>query len=207
MATTGIIENLKDKNYDVKKWLLEDVVRLFGVCVIFRDRCEKLSQEQILEELKKDDEQRENYRQKDLNPVYPTMPTKEELRKAYEYSKKSKQQYEKQILERREKVYKCIREFSEIRAKNLRSNDELINNLLEEAKRQLNILKDDVEYDFAWLQTEKAKNETFEQFCLKTKERIDNERNCLDRRKKQAQDRKINKNAETYQRLINAINK
>ena len=49
MAITTIIENLKDKNYDVKKWLLEDVVRLFGICVSLRDESRDLTEQEILQ--------------------------------------------------------------------------------------------------------------------------------------------------------------
>jgi len=50
---TGYTASLKDRGYDVKKWLTEDVVRAFGICVMFRDDG-KMDEKKILEELSKE---------------------------------------------------------------------------------------------------------------------------------------------------------
>lgn len=51
--TTGLLENLKS-DYDYKRWLKEQVIRSFGICINMRDEG-PLTQAEILEKLKERD--------------------------------------------------------------------------------------------------------------------------------------------------------
>lgn len=53
MATTALLERLKDKNFDLKAWLVEDVIRIFGIGACLRDEVKDLSKKQIIKALKK----------------------------------------------------------------------------------------------------------------------------------------------------------
>lgn len=61
---TGYTSSLEDKKYDIKSWLLEDVIRNFGVCVCMRDDGQ-LSKDDILAKLKK--ETANSYHKKELD--------------------------------------------------------------------------------------------------------------------------------------------
>lgn len=47
MATTGMAERLKDCNFNLKKYLIEDMSRSFGMLVTLRDDSWELTEEQI----------------------------------------------------------------------------------------------------------------------------------------------------------------
>jgi len=207
--TTVLLERLKDKNYDVKKWLLEDVVRLFCICISLRDESRELTEQEILQHLQKEDDQRERRYQEKLNPKYPVMLSEEKLKERYQKEKEANIELLQESLEDEKKVAKIISEFNEICAKNKNNQDELVFGVLNEARKQLAILKDDVKSNIVWYQKQVNNIKTFEQYCKQEKSKIDCEIRWLNKEKEEAmaKTQKVYKNAGSYKRLIDAINK
>lgn len=207
MATTGLLERLKDKNFDVKAWLVEDVVRLFGIACYLRDDGD-LSSKQIYKALKKEDKRREKERKEILNPKYPTLLVERKLKKQYEKQKKEKEKELEKLLKQKEKVIKCLKEFNTIYRTNT-SEEDLVVNLLEEAKEQLSILKDDIDFDIKWCK--KALNKhfsSFEKFKKWKEKEIKEEIDYLKKKKQEAiEEQKPKSSAELYKQLVDSIYK
>ena len=207
MATTGLLERLKDKNFDVKAWLVEDVVRLFGIACCLRDDGE-LSSKQIYKALKKEDKRREKERKDILNPKYPTLLVERKLKKQYEKQKKEKEKELEKLLKQKEKAIKCLKEFNTIYRTNT-SEEDLVINLLEEAKEQLSILKDDIDFDVKWCKEALNKHfSSFEKFKKWKNKEIKEEIDYLKDRKQELLETQMPiSNAELYKKLVDIIYK
>lgn len=207
MATTGLLERLKDKNFDVKAWLVEDVVRLFGIACCLRDDGE-LSSKQIYKALKKEDKRREKERKEILNPRYPTLLVERKLKKQYEKQKKEKEKELEKLLKQKEKAIKCLKEFNTIYRTNT-SEEDLVVNLLEEAKEQLSILKDDIDFDIKWCKNALNKHfSSFEKFKEWKNKEIKEEIDYLKKKKQEIiEEQKPKSSAEIYKQLVDSIYK
>ena len=207
MATTGLLERLKDKNFDVKAWLVEDVVRIFGIACCLRDDGE-LSSKQIYKALKKEDKRREKERKDVLNPKYPTLLVERKLKKQYEKQKKEKEKELEKLLKQKEKAIKCLKEFNTIYRTNT-SEEDLVINLLEEAKEQLSILKDDIDFDIKCCKGALNKHfSSFEKFKKWKNNEIEEEIDYLKYRKQELlEDQMPISNAELYKKLVDIIYK
>lgn len=207
MATTGLLERLKDKDFDVKAWLVEDVVRLFGIACCLRDDGE-LSSKQIYKALKKEDKRREKERKEILNPKFPTLLVERKLKKQYEKQKKEKEKELEKLLKQKEKAIKCLKEFNTIYRTNT-SEEDLVVNLLEEAKEQLSILKDDIDFDIKCCKKTLNKHfSSFEKFKKWKNTEIKEEIDYLkDRKQELLEDQMPISNAELYKKLVDSIYK
>lgn len=207
MATTALLERLKDKNFDVKAWLVEDVVRLFGIACCVRDDGE-LSSKQIYKALQKEDKKREKERKDVLNPKYPTLLVERKLKKQYEKQKKEKEKELEKLLKQKEKAIKCLKEFNTIYRTNT-SEEDLVINLLEEAKEQLSILKDDIDFDIKWCKEALNKHfSSFEKFKKWKEKEIKEEIQFIENRKKELLEEDIQESyAELYKKLVDSIYK
>lgn len=207
MATTGLLERLKDKDFDVKAWLVEDVIMLFGIAYCLRDDGE-LSSKQIYKALKKEDKRKEKERKEILNPKYPTLLVERKLKKEYEKQKKEKEKELEKLLKHKEKAIKCLKEFNTIYRTNT-SEEDLVINLLEEAKEQLSILKDDINFDIKWCKHTLNKHlSSFEKFKKwKNKEIIEEIDYLEDRKQELLEEQKPASNAELYKKLVDSIYK
>lgn len=207
MATTALLERLKNKNFDVKAWLVEDVVRLFGIACCLRDDG-KLSSKQIYKVLQKEDKRREKERKDVLNPKYPTLLVERKLKKQYEKQKKEKEKELEKLLKQKEKAIKCLKEFNTIYRTNT-SEEDLVINLLEEAKEQLSILKDDIDFDIKWCKEALNKHfSSFEKFKKWKEKEIKEEIQFIENRKKELLEEDIQESyAELYKKLVDIIYK
>lgn len=207
MATTALLERLKNKNFDVKAWLVEDVVRIFGIACCLRDDGE-LSSKQIYKVLQKEDKRREKERKDVLNPKYPTLLVERKLKKQYEKQKKEKEKELEKLLKQKEKAIKCLKEFNNIYRTNT-SEEDLVINLLEEAKEQLSILKDDIDFDIKWCKEALNKHfSSFEKFKKWKEKEIKEEIQFIENRRKELLEEDIQESyAELYKKLVDSIYK
>ena len=208
MATTALLERLKDKNFDVKAWLVEDVVRLFGIACYLRDESRDLNKKQIIKALKKEDKRRAKEREEVLNAKYPALLADRKLKKQYEKQKKEKEKKLEKLLKQKEKAIKCLKEFNTIYRTNT-SEEDLVINLLEEAKEQLSILKDDIDFDIKWRKETLNKHfSSFEKFKKWKEKEIKEEIQFIENRKKELLEEDIQESyAELYKKLVDIIYK
>lgn len=135
---TGLIHSLEKMNFDTKKWVLESLVRRFGLCATFRDKGE-MTQTQILEGLKC----------KRNKPKKPHKRTEKELKEKFENNKK----YLKREIEKINKnkiLYEKSKE--EINNALQKENSEMLTSLLKLAKEQLELVVSD--YDTQYYEQE-----------------------------------------------------
>lgn len=208
MATTGLLERLKNKNFDVKAWLVEDVVRIFGIGACLRDESRDLNKKQIIKALKKEDKRRAKEREEVLNAKYPSLLAERKLKKQYEKQKKEKEKELEKLLKQKEKAIKCLKEFNTIYRTNT-SEEDLVINLLEEAKEQLSILKDDIDFDIKWCKEALNKHfSSFEKFKKWKEKEIKEEIQFIENRKKELLEEDIQESyAELYKKLVESIYK
>ncbi len=204
---TFLGERLKEQNYNLQKWLLEDVVRFFGIAVSFRDDSRNLTQEQILNGLKQRDKDIEINRKRRLNPKHQDIPSDEKMKKLYEDTKKS---YEKELglsIERKGKLLGCELNLNILQGKLKDCGIKLVINLLAQAKKTLEEEKIDVEWSINFYKTELLKWKTFETYKENLIKTIKTHNENLDKYKKDEEERKEPQNSytESYQQLIDLI--
>ena len=131
---TGYTELLRKKNYNLKQWLKEDCIRFFGVCVCLREEG-NLSESEImykLTELTKS----HNQKPKPINDV--------DLKNQYD----AQQKYYSDKLYETEKTYIEYKKSVKTLQKLLQySKAKLTNNVLNFAIDQLNLIKNDFDFD------------------------------------------------------------
>ena len=135
-------KKLEDNNYDFKKWFIEDLVRQFGLTVCLRDEGD-LSSENILEALKREDEERLDYLKRRLNAKIEPLASDEELLDFYK----------KELEEHTEKLGKAVARQARIKHAREKLNrmiensknysDELITNIFHLADVQFTIIEED----------------------------------------------------------------
>ena len=204
MATTTIIEKLKEKKYNVKEWLVEDVIRLFGITCCFRDYPSR-NKKQIYKLLKEDDNRRNAEIERDLNPVYPKIVPDSQLKRIYEKTKKECTKHLWEYLAQKEKALLCRDELDWIIEKN-NSNDELVVNLFRVAKEQLDILMTDINDNINWTKMRlKGRYNSFEDYKKYIEKEQQEEIQYLEKEKEAAKKKEQYNNAEIYKNLVNLI--
>lgn len=208
MATTALLERLKAKKFDIKAWLVEDVIRIFGIGACLRDESRDLNKKQIIKALKKEDKRREKEREEVFNAKYPALLAERKLKKEYKKAKKTKEKELWKLLNDKEQTLKCIEEFNDIYRTNT-SEEELVVNLLGQAKEQLTILKDDINFDIKWCKYALNKRfSSFEKYKKWKEKEIKEEIQFIENRKKELLEEDIQESyVEVYKKLIDSIYK
>lgn len=203
MATTTLIERLKKRNFKLSDWIVEDVIRVFGLCVCLRDEKYGLSKKQILKELKKYDKKNAKEREEKLNPKYPPVVSEKQSRQQYD---KMVKRINKELVENIDlqgKVYTCIVDFKKIKESiPKREHTVMVENLIREVENQLNIAKDDVDWQVKWYKEQKKKYSTFDAFVREEEKNRKIETRNLIEEKKEAEREVGYSYAEDYQRLL-----
>ena len=127
---TGLTYVLEKMDYDLEKWLLECIVRQFGLCGKLRDE-EFMTREEILKALEVTSEE----------PKKPTLPTEELLLKRFEGNKEQCKEEIKKREAAKVKYKEVLKKVNQL-IKNKKNNSDMFNAILEYAKEQLEILKD-----------------------------------------------------------------
>lgn len=204
MATTTVIEKLKEKKYNVKDWLVEDVVRLFGITGCLRDYPSR-NKTQIYKALKEDDNRRNAEIERDLNPVYPKIVPDSQLKRIYKKTKKECTKHLWEYLAQKEKALLCRDELDWIIEKN-KSNDKLVVNLFRVAREQLDILITDVNDNIRWTKMRlKGRYNSFEDYKKHIEEDQQEEIEYLEKKKENAKKKEQYNDAEIYKNLVNLI--
>lgn len=130
------------------------------------------------------------------------------LKKEYKKAKKTKEKELWKLLNDKEQTLKCIKEFNDIYRTNT-SEEELVVNLLREAKEQLTILKDDINFDIKWCKnTLQSHFSSFEKFKKWKEKEIKEEIKFIEDRKKELLEEDIQESyAEIYKKLVDSIYK
>lgn len=212
MAITGLTYRLKDRKFNVKDWMVEDVVRQFGIAAVLRDTYKNLNKRKIYKALKKDDARRNKEIERALHPTYPEKLSERQLKKKYKKALKEWNCEWKKAQQQKEKILACIKEFESIYNKNMKSKyrrpTTLVANLLDYAKEQLKILQEDNNSTIDWLREVGNKRYMMLEFY---KRYIEQERKkeieYLDWKKANAKTKEYYNNAEEYKQLIDAIYK
>lgn len=206
MATTAVIEKLKEKKYNVKDWLVEDVIRLFGITSCLRDYPSR-NKKQIYKVLKEDDNRRNAEIERDLNPVYPKIVSDSKLKRIYKKVQKESAKRLWEYLAQKEKALLCREELDWIIEKN-NSNDELVVNLFRVAREQLDILMTDINDNINWTKMRlKGRYNSFEDYKKYIEKEQQEEIQWLNKKKEKAKDKELYNNAEIYKKLLDVIYK
>lgn len=145
MATTGMAERLKDCNFNLKKYLIEDVSRSFGMLVTLRDNSWELTEEQIFKILE-DSVKRCSSRPDEIQ--LSEIEYKKHLEKEYQSSRDF---YEEKLtnaiktLEKVKEVRKVLQEKSKL------TTNEIVKKAISETLHQIEIIEEDQNFyiDFA----------------------------------------------------------
>lgn len=206
MATTAVIEKLKEKKYNVKDWLVEDVIRLFGITSCLRDYPSR-NKKQIYKVLKEDDNRRNAEIERDLNPVYPKIVSDSKLKRIYKKVQKESTKRLWEYLAQKEKALLCREELDWIIEKN-NSNDELVVNLFRVAREQLDILMTDINDNINWTKMRlKGRYNSFEDYKKSIEKEQQEEIQWLNKQKEKAKNKELYNNAEIYKKLLDMIYK
>lgn len=149
---TYYTEMLKDKKYNVKKWLKEDCIRQFGVCICLRDDA-NISEKEIISKLT----ELTNYKLQKPEPIQDEN-LKEKYEKHIKYYSNKLQETEKNYIEYKKsiKILNKLWQYSET---------ELTGNVIKFASEQLSLIKDDFDFDIE--NAKKQLNLSFDEFKLK----------------------------------------
>ena len=202
--TTGLLEKLKNKNYDLKNWILEDLVRQFGLCYSLRDDDYNLTKNQILKKLQKRDEESRISINKEINPLLPKEPSIKEMKKSFSNYIESNKKRLEEAKEQKIKVDSVVNELNKMNY-NYNGNDELVINLFGMARKQLAILKDDIEWDIKYSTENLSKYKTFDEYVTKQKEQYIYSLQRIEEEKTKALNKKPLDYAEQYKKLIDLI--
>lgn len=129
---TGYTADLEARNYDVKSWLKENVIRGMGVCIALRDHG-KMTVEEIIGALKKDES--ESYHANKLKEAQQALTDFKSLNAAQLF-----QQYEKELAEAEKKYVERCKKFNEKKTLHLKATAEttaLYNKAVEEKQGEV----------------------------------------------------------------------
>ena len=166
---SGITYALEEKNFDVQKWLLEDIPRMYGICVTLRDDPNGLSSDEIRKRLIAGSSDLSYYEEKlkeaETNIVAFKKRTKKAWRKEYDSSKKkSKEYFEETLKKKREqkgKFEKALNQIKGIQQRFIRPNSpEVIRGII---AGSIEAIEKSIEWDFGGMQTE-FKFESLEEY-------------------------------------------
>lgn len=137
MATTGMAERLKDCNFNLKKYLIEDMSRSFGMLVTLRDDSWELTEEQIFKILE-DSVKRCSSRPDETQ--LSDIEYKKHLEKEYQSSRdfyKEKLINATKTLEKVKEARKVLQEKSKL------TTNEIVKNAISETLHQIGIIEED----------------------------------------------------------------
>ena len=157
MATTGMAERLKDCNFNLKKYLIEDMSRSFGMLVALRDDSWELTEEQIFKIL--EDSVKCCLSRPDETQL-SEIEYKKHLEKEY---RSSRDFYEGKLtdaiktLEKVKEVRKVLQEKSKL------TTNEIVKNAISETLHQIEIIEEDQNFSIDIAKEVLSKSfETFE---------------------------------------------
>lgn len=137
MATTGMAERLKDCNFNLKKYLIEDMSRSFGMLVALRDDSWELTEEQIFKIL--EDSVKCCLSRPDETQL-SEIEYKKHLEKEYQFSRdfyEGKLTNAIKTLEKVKEVRKVLQEKSKL------TTNEIVKNAISETLHQIEIIEED----------------------------------------------------------------
>lgn len=137
MATTGMAERLKDCNFNLKKYLIEDMSRSFGMLVALRDDSWELTEEQIFKIL--EDSVKCCLSRPDETQL-SEIEYKKHLEKEYQSSRdfyEGKLTNATKTLEKVKEVRKVLQEKSKL------TTNEIVKNAISETLHQIEIIEED----------------------------------------------------------------
>lgn len=205
---TVLTERLKERKFNLVDWMLEDVIRLFGLTACLRDENKNLNKKQILKALKKYDEEKFKEREKELHPKYPPVLSERKLKKKYDKFIKRANKELKENIEAKEKIENCIKELKNIEKGFVKADyTDLVLGLLDTTKEQLVIAKEECESEIDFLKELLKCQCTFEKYKKNVEEKRRNEIKFLEKDKKEAQQQVMYGYADNYQKLIDLFSK
>ena len=162
MATTGMAERLKDCNFNLKKYLIEDMSRSFGMLVTLRDDSWELTEEQIFKILE-DSVKRCSSRPDETQ--LSDIEYKKHLEKEYQSSRdfyKEKLTNATKILEKVKEARKVLQEKSKL------TTNEIVKNAISETLHQIKVIEEDQNLSIDIAKEMLSKSfEAFERECKK----------------------------------------
>ena len=205
--TTGLLELLKKDN-DLKRWLLTDVVRQFGLFYSLVEDPMDLSMNELLEAVKEVDEKTIKSLKKDL--IIPEI--KEQTReKLIQECKDGHVEAVKRLARAEHELEEVNRKYDEFLAmynKAMPNENTLISNLFTSALNQMNIMKEEAEDSVMYRKHEIESYSDVEKYIENQKKyaqrEIDYYQEKADRARKQLEERESY--YDTYKNLIEFIN-
>lgn len=137
MATTGMAERLKDCNFNLKKYLIEDMSRSFGMLVTLRDDSRELTEEQIFKILE------DSVKHCSSIPD-ETQLSEIEYKKHLEKEYQSSRDFYKEKLINATKTLEKVKEARKVlQEKSKLTTNEIVKNAISEALHQTEIIEED----------------------------------------------------------------
>ena len=137
MATTGMAERLKDCNFNLKKYLIEDMPRSFGMLVTLRDDSRELTEEQIFKIL-------EDSVKCCLSRPDETQLSEIKYKKHLEKEYRSSRDFYKEKLTNATKILEKVKEARKIlQEKSKLTTNKIVKNAISETLHQIEIIEDD----------------------------------------------------------------
>lgn len=137
MATTVMAERLKDCNFNLKKYLIEDMSRSFGMLVALRDDSWELTEEQIFKIL-------EDSVKHCLSRPDETQLSEIEYKKHLEKEYQSNRDFYKEKLTKATKILEKVKEARKIlQEKSKLTTNEIVKNAISETLHQIKIIEAD----------------------------------------------------------------
>lgn len=163
--TTVMAERLKDCNFDLKKFLIEDMSRSFCMLIILRNEDLDLTEEQIIEKL--ENSIKYHSYKPDENQV-SEVDYRKYLEKKYQSSKIYDEKELKKAIDILEKV-KNIRKI--LQEKSKLTTNEIVKKAISETLRQLGIIEEDQNCSIEIYK--KRLNKSFEEFEKEYKKELE----------------------------------
>lgn len=137
MATTGMAERLKDCNFNLKKYLIEDMSRSFGMLVTLRDDSWELTEEQIFKIL-------EDSVKCCLSRPDETQLSEIEYKKHLEKEYQSSRDFYEEKLTNATKTLEKVKEVRKVlQEKSKLTTNEIVKNAISETLHQIEIIEED----------------------------------------------------------------
>jgi hypothetical protein len=157
MATTGMAERLKDCNFNLKKYLIEDMSRSFGMLVTLRDDSWELTEEQIFKILEDSVKQR-------LPIPDETQLSEVEYKKHLEKEYQSSRDFYKEKLTNAIKTLEKVKEVKKVlQEKSKLTTNEIVKNAISETLHQIKVIEEDQNFSIDIAKEVLSKSfETFE---------------------------------------------
>lgn len=137
MSTTVMAERLKDCNFNLKKYLIEDMSRSFGMLVTLRDDSWELTEEQILKFL---EDSVKCYTSKPDETLLSEIEYKKYLEKEYQSTKNF---YEEKLTDATKTLERVKEARKKLQEKFNITTNEIVKNAISETFHQLNTIEED----------------------------------------------------------------